>query len=115
MDPVRSQDPSDPQSWNRYIGIGVASLKANISEGNVRGALLDTAGLIGDSITATVPGLPGGFATAISPRTKTVSGPLQDKIEASGDNIFIFDPNTGKFAEAAITGNKITGAIRPPT
>jgi RHS repeat-associated protein len=81
----------EPQQWNRYayvqnnplryvdadgraietpwdavnVGLGAASLVANISAGNVGGALLDAAGLAYDLTATAVPGLPGGAGTLI--------------------------------------------------
>ncbi len=92
VDPAqRSFDLKLPQSWNRYsyvrnnptkfvdpdgeiletawdlanIGIGIASLIDNLSEGSVGGALLDVGGLVVDTAAAAVPVVPGGAGAAI--------------------------------------------------
>lgn len=92
VDPAaESMDPGSPQSFNRYayamnnplryrdpdgeavetpwdalnVGIGIASLTANIASGNVGGALLDAAGLVYDVTATAVPGVPGGAGTVI--------------------------------------------------
>lgn len=80
-----------PQLWNRYayavgnpvlyvdrdgkaietawdavnVGVGVASLLANIAAGNVGGAVIDAGGLALDLGATAVPFVPGGASTAI--------------------------------------------------
>ena len=52
--------------WDFFnVATGVVSLTANISAGNVGGALLDVAGLTYDVLATAVPGLPGGASSAI--------------------------------------------------
>lgn len=81
----------DPQQWNRYayvrnnpfrfvdpdgraletpwdafnFGLGIASLTANVTVGNLGGAIVDALGIVYDAGATVVPGLPGGAGTFI--------------------------------------------------
>ncbi|NOT28009.1 MAG: hypothetical protein HOP16_18145 [Acidobacteria bacterium] len=96
VDPVLNIEKAivDPEQWNRYtysrnnplryvdpdgraietawdlfnIGTGLASLAANVSVGNVPGALLDVGGLLLDTGATALPGLPGGVSSLIKAR-----------------------------------------------
>ncbi len=105
--------PEMPQSWNRYtyamnnpmryrdpdgeaietpwdalnVGLGLASLTANIASGNVGGALLDAAGLVYDTTATAVPGLPGGAGTLIkASRARKLLSAADDVLEAGLKN-----------------------------
>ncbi|MEM7538996.1 MAG: polymorphic toxin type 35 domain-containing protein, partial [Chloroflexota bacterium] len=52
--------------WDLFsLGVGLASLGANIYEGNYGSAALDVVGIAGDFIALAVPGVPGGAGAAI--------------------------------------------------
>lgn len=67
--PYRFVDPTGGVAetpWDvANIAMGVASLTANLSAGNVVGAAVDAGGLILDIAATAAPGVPGGAATAI--------------------------------------------------
>ena len=47
------------------------------------------------------------FSLIISPRTQTVSMPLQRSVRASGGQIFQYDLLTGKFSNVDFVGNRV--------
>ncbi len=101
-----SENLADPERWNRYayvrnnplryvdpdgraietpwdvlnLGIGVASFAANVSSGNVGGAVLDALGIVYDATATAVPILPGGAGTAI--RTARAADRAVDLVRA---------------------------------
>jgi RHS repeat-associated protein len=102
VDPVFTipENIVDPQRWNRYayvrsnpfryvdpdgraietpwdavnVGMGVASLTANLISGNFLGALADVGGLAWDGTATVVPGMPGGAATLLRSRRLLQAG-----------------------------------------
>lgn len=77
-DPLNNTDPTGAiieTGWDAFnVGIGAVSLAANISSGNVVGAIVDAAGLVYDITATAVPGLPAGASTLIK------AGRAADKI-----------------------------------
>jgi len=67
--PMKYVDPNGhafETAWDVInIGIGVASLAYNIKTGNTSGAIVDGLGILGDSVAAAVPFVPGGFGAGI--------------------------------------------------
>lgn len=67
--PYKFKDPDGriiETAWDVFnIGLGVASLASNVSDGNYGAAALDAVGVVVDSAAAAVPVLPGGVGTAI--------------------------------------------------
>ena len=67
--PVKNVDPND--KWVETVrdianvALDVASLKTNVSEGNVGGAIVDGFGLLLDAGATLLPCVPGGAGTAI--------------------------------------------------
>lgn len=110
IDPVYTWQENlvDPQRWNRYayvrnnplkyvdpdgrvietawdvanIGIGIASLRGNVREGNWGSALLDVLGIVGDSASAAAPGIPGGFGAGI--KAVRTADQIRDGVRAGG-------------------------------
>jgi RHS repeat-associated protein len=67
--PYKFTDPDGraiETGWDAFnVGIGIASLGANLAVGNYGGAAVDAGGLIYDGIATAVPGLPGGASAGI--------------------------------------------------
>jgi hypothetical protein len=68
-DPLNATDPTGTiieTGWDvANVAMDLASLGANITSGNVGGALLDAAGLVYDVAATAIPGLPGGAGAAL--------------------------------------------------
>ena len=67
--PVKNIDPNGKwveTVWDiANVALDVASLKTNVSEGNVGGAIVDGFGLLLDAGATLLPCVPGGAGTAI--------------------------------------------------
>ncbi len=96
--PIKYVDPDGKwveTAWDiANIGIGAASLKSNVSAGNVGGAIVDGLGLALDVGATLLPGIPGGAGTAIK-ACRTA-----DKVSGLG--------KSGKAINQVITATKST-------
>ena len=67
--PIKFKDPNGKwveTAWDiANIGMDIASLKSNINDGNIGGAVVDGIGLILDGAAVITPIVPGGAGTAI--------------------------------------------------
>lgn len=105
--PVKNIDPDGKwveTVWDiANIGMDIASLKSNISAGNVGGAILDGLGLALDVGATLLPGIPGGAGTAIK------ASRTADKVSGLGksgnaiNGVSPNNPNAEKYINAAKT------------
>jgi hypothetical protein len=117
------------------IGMGVASFAANVSVGNVGGAIVDGIGVIVDITAAAVPGVPGGAGTAIKAirgadkapdilRANKAVGKLGEEIATSklkreaAENVDVLAQVTGRFDDGSkvvfdnVLVDRTTGAVK---
>ena len=96
--PVKYIDPNGKwveTAWDiANLAMDLTSLRANVSGGNIKGALLDGAGLILDAAAVALPTVPGGAGTAIKAYRAT------DKVGDAG--------KLGKAIDKVITATKST-------
>ena len=96
--PVKNIDPNGKWveiAWDvANIGMDIASLKSNVSAGNVGGAIVDGLGLALDVGATLLPGIPGGAGTVIK------ASRTADKVSGLG--------KSGKAINQVITATKST-------
>lgn len=96
--PIKFKDPNGKwveTAWDiANIGMDIASLKSNINDGNIGGAVVDGIGLVLDAGATLVPCIPGGAGTAIKAYRAA------DKVGDAG--------KLGKAIDKAITATKNT-------
>jgi RHS repeat-associated protein len=96
--PIKYVDPNGKwveTAWDiANIGMDIASLKSNISAGNVGGAIVDGLGLALDVGATLLPGIPGGAGTVIK------ASRTADKVSDLG--------KSGKAINQVITATKST-------
>ena len=67
--PVRYVDPDGKfaeTAWDVFsLSAGIASLAADIKAGNVKGAIIDSLGIVADAAAVAIPCIPGGAGAAI--------------------------------------------------
>jgi RHS repeat-associated protein len=67
--PVKLVDPDGEvieSAWDAIsLGMGIVSLGVNIKEGNIKGAIIDAAGIAVDAAALGIPFVPGGAGVAI--------------------------------------------------
>jgi RHS repeat-associated protein len=77
--------PTPDTVWDlANVGIGVASLISNVSDGNLGDAALDAGGIVLDVAAAAIPVIPGGAGTAI--KTARTADKVADAVKA-GDKV----------------------------
>lgn len=96
--PIKYVDPNGKwveTAWDvANIGMDIASLKSNVSAGNVGGAIVDGLGLALDVGATLLPGIPGGAGTVIK------ASRTADKVSGLG--------KSGKAINQVITATKST-------
>ena len=86
------------------VAMDIVSLRSNVSEGNVGGAIVDGIGLILDGAAVAVPMVPGGAGTAI--KAYRAADKVSDAIKLGGgvDKVITATKNTYRQALQKATG-----------
>lgn len=115
--PVKFIDPDGKwveTAWDiANVGMDIASLRANLSEGNIGGAIVDGIGLILDGAAVTVPIVPGGAGTAIKAYRAADKvgdagklGKAIDKVKKTYQTYIKRNPKTGEIYVGRTSGTK---------
>ena len=106
--PVNRIDP-DGKLWETAwdianVGMDIQSLRSNVSNGNVSGALLDGAGLVLDVSASILPVVPGGAGTAIKAYRAADKVSDAGRLGKSIDKVITATKNTYRQVLQKVTG-----------
>ena len=100
--PVRYSDPDGKfaeTAWDVFsLSAGIASLAADIKVGNVKGAIIDSLGIVADAAAVAIPCIPGGAGAAI--KATRITGAVAN---VAGGSLSVYDGLVnGDFCEAGL-------------
>ena len=109
--PVSYSDPDGKfaeTAWDVFsLAAGIASLVADVKSGNVKGAVIDSLGIIADTAAVAIPCIPGGAGAAI--KTARVTGAIANV--AGGALSVQDDIENGNYLEAGLGALQAVGGV----
>ncbi|MEM6252864.1 MAG: SpvB/TcaC N-terminal domain-containing protein [Cyanobacteria bacterium P01_D01_bin.156] len=109
--PVRFWDPDGEAVETAFdvisLGIGIASLRQNIREGNVGDSIIDAIGIVADAAAAATPFVPGGAGAGIKAIRAGDKAVDSIKTVKKGEKVSASTRKTNKTSKALKKDNKL--------